>query len=155
VLRTDQRFKAGINMDGTVFAMSGQTPVEQPFLWMASDYSHITDAQLAQISMSRSEFEAKVQKRNEQREAFLRRVKRGHRVVLKGSTHSTYITDEAALSALIPGMQDKLATIDPNRATSIINAYVVFFFDHNLKTTASTAAWPLFPDVELTDYTPK
>jgi dienelactone hydrolase len=133
VLRTDQRFKAGINMDGTVFGMTDSRQISQPLMWMASDYSNITDDQLAQIQMTRSEFDAKVQKRNTEREAFLRALKCKQLFVLEGSTHSTYITDEALLSGLIPGMRDPLATIDGRGAAAIVNGQIVAFLDRYLK----------------------
>ena len=133
VLRTDGRFKAAINMDGTVFAMTDASQIDRPLMWMASDYSDVSDAQLAQIKMSRAEFDEKVRKRLGQRWEFLGRLKEGYEFILKGSTHSTYITDEAFLGGIIPGMKDPLTAIDGARASTIINAYVVAFFDQVLK----------------------
>ncbi len=138
VLRTDQRFKAGINMDGTTFDMTDSSQIYQPFMWMSSDYSNVTDDQLKQINMSREEFNAKIQKRNQEREAFTTGLKSGDLFVLKGSTHSTYITDEALLGPMVPGLGDPLATIDGRRAVTIIDAYVAAFFDKHLKGIDST-----------------
>ncbi len=132
-LRIDTRFKAGINMDGTLFSMTASNQINQPMMWMASDYANVTDSQLNQIQMTRAEFTAKVQQRNAQRDAFLNKLPHGYRFVLKGSTHSTYITDEALLSRVVPGMQDPLATIDGVRAVTVIDAYVAAFFDPYLK----------------------
>ncbi len=152
VLSTDKRFKAGINMDGTAFAMTGAGQISQPFLWMASDYSQVSDSQLKQIHMTRAEFNAKMQQRNGQREAFLESLPSGYLFVLKGSTHSTYITDEALVGPYVPGMQDPLAAINGKRAVTVINAYVSAFFDQTLKHQdigLINANSPKYPEVSL------
>lgn len=133
VLSLDKRFKAGINMDGTAFPMTNASQITQPFLWMASDYSTVSDGQLAKINMTRSEFDAKMKERNEAREAFLKLLPAGTLFVLKGSTHSSYITDEDLFGGSVPGMSDPLASIDGTQAVSIIDRYVAAFFDQYLK----------------------
>ncbi len=154
-LRSDPRFQAGINMDGTVFSMTNGGQIDRPFLWMASDYSQVTDSQLRQIGMSRAEFDAKLHQRQAQRDAFLQSMQLAYLVTLKGSTHSTYITDEALIGAVVPGVKDNLATIDGTRALRIINTYVAAFFDHYLKqqkTSLLSGNSSAFPEVELTIY---
>jgi predicted dienelactone hydrolase len=150
VLRTDARFKAAINMDGKVFGMTDPHQIQGPLMWMASDYSAVSDAQLAQIKMSRAEFDEKIRKHLEHRNEFLSGLEQGYELILKGSTHSTYITDEAFLGSLIPGMKDSLATVDGALATRTINAYVVAFWDRYLK--EQEASWfdgSVHPEVEL------
>lgn len=152
VCREDTRFKACINMDGTAFPMTNSSQIEQPFMWMASDYSQVTDSQLQQVQLTRREFNAKIQQRNEQRETFVRSLKQGYVFVLKGSTHSTYITDEALLGPVIPGLGDPLASIDGVRAVTVVNAYVVAFFNTYLKqqqTNLLNGNSPTYPEVEL------
>ena len=153
VLRIDPRFKAGINMDGTAFSMTVANQIGQPFMWMASDYSQVTDSQLKQIGMSRTEFEAELQPRQEQRKSFFLSLNRGYLFTLKGSTHSSYITDEAnLLGAVVPGLKDNLATIGGLRAVTVINAYVSAFFDQTLKHQNSVLLngnSSAFPEVEL------
>ncbi len=152
VLSVDKRFKAGINMDGTAFSMTDASQITRPFLWLASDYSHVSDSQLKQINMTRAEFNAKMQQRNEQREAFLNALPSGSLFVLKGSTHSTYITDEDLVGPYVPGMQDPLATINGKRAVTVINAYVSAFFDQTLKHQESSLLngnSPKYPEVSL------
>lgn len=153
VCRRDARFKACINMDGMTFRMTTRGQIRQPFLWMASDYSKVTDSMLHQISMTRSEFAAKIQQRNAQRTAFVSALPHGFMCLLKGSTHSTYITDEALFGTTVPGMQDPLATIDGGRAVDVIDAYVVAFFETFLKQQASplmTGNASHYPEVEFT-----
>jgi dienelactone hydrolase len=152
VCREDNRFKACINMDGTVFAMTRNSQITQPFMWMASDYSQVTDSQLQQVHLTRAAFNVKMQQRNQQRETFVQSLKRGYVFVLKGSTHSTYITDEALLGPVVPGLQDPLATIDGVRAVMVINAYVSAFFDKYLKqqqTNLLKGDVPAYPEVDL------
>ncbi len=152
VLSVDKRFNAGINMDGTTFSMTDSRQIAQPFLWMASDYSNISDSQLKQINLTRSEFDTKIKQKNDQRDAFVSSLHSGYLFVLKGSTHSTYITDNTLVDPYIPGMKDPLATIDGKRAVTVINAYVSAFFDQTLKheeISLLQGASPSFPDVSL------
>ncbi len=152
VLEVDKRFKAGINMDGTAFTMTDSSQITQPFLWMASDYSNVTDSQLQAIHMTRDEFNKKMQERNRQRQAFLDSLPSGYLFILKGSTHSTYITDEGLLGGIVPGMSDPLATINSNRAVTVINRYVVAFFDQYLKnepTDLLNGNAPSYPEVDI------
>ena len=152
VLRIDSRFKAGINMDGTAFSMTSPNQISQPFMWMASDYSQVTDSQLKQIGMSRTDFEAELQPRQAQREIFFFSLNQGYLFTLKGSTHNSYITDEALISAVVPGLKDNLAAINGSRAVSVINAYVSAFFDRALKKQNNgllNANSSAFPEAEL------
>jgi dienelactone hydrolase len=155
VVRIDERFRAGINLDGTPFRMTAQGPITRPILWMTSDYSTTTDQQLERIGMSREEFDAKLQKRQRQRQPYARLLKRGGRLKLKGSTHNTFISDDALLSAIIPGMSDPLASIEGPRASRIINEQVVAFLDHHLKgksATSPTIGAAACPEVQIEDY---
>jgi predicted dienelactone hydrolase len=132
VVRIDPRFKAAINMDGAVFSMTDGRQIVRPLLWMASDYSQVTDSQLRQIGMSRAEFDTKVQQKKTERDAFLRTTPRATLITLPGSTHSTYITDDALIGAVLPGLTDPLATIDGTRALRIITADVATYFGHTV-----------------------
>jgi predicted dienelactone hydrolase len=158
VCQIDTRFKACINMDGTAFTMTSSSQIKQPFMWMASDYSQVTDSQLQQVQLTRREFNAKMQQRNTERETFVQGLSQGYVFLLKGSTHSTYITDEALLGPVVPGLGDPLATIDGVRAVTVINAYVSTFFDTYLKqqqTDLLNGDSPRYPDVELSvDHNP-
>ena len=152
VCREDTRFKACINMDGTAFTMTSSSQITQPLLWMASDYSQVTDSQLQQVQLTRREFNAKMQQRNKERETFVQSLKLGYVLVLKGSTHSTYITDEALLGPVVPGLGDPLATTDGVRAVTVINAYVSAFFDTYLKqqqTNLLKGDSPTYPEASL------
>ena len=152
VCREDTRFKACLNMDGTAFAMTSSSQIKQPLMWMASDYSQVTDSQLQQVHLTRREFNAKMQQRTEQRETFVQSLKQGYVFILKGSTHSTYITDEALLGPVVPGLQDPLATIDGTRAVTVINTYIAAFFGTYLKqqqTNLLNGDSPTYPEMEL------
>jgi dienelactone hydrolase len=152
VCREDSRFKACMNMDGTAFTMTNSSQITQPFMWMASDYSQVTDSQLQQVQLTRGEFNAKMQQRNTERETFVQGLSLGYVFVLKGSTHSTYITDEALLGPVVPGLGDPLATINGVRAVTVVNAYVAAFFDAYLKQQQSNLLngdSPRYPEVSL------
>ncbi len=60
VCREDTRFKACLNMDGTAFSMTSRSQIKQPLMWMASDYSQVSDGQLQQVQLTRREFNAKM-----------------------------------------------------------------------------------------------
>jgi len=152
VCREDSRFKACLNMDGTAFTMTNSSQITQPFMWMASDYSQVTDSQLQQVQLTRREFNAKMQQRNTERETFIQGLSLGYVLILKGSTHSTYISDEALLGPVVPGLGDPLATTDGVRAVTVINAYVAAFFDTYLKQQQSNLLngdSPRYPEVSL------
>jgi hypothetical protein len=83
--------------------------------------------------MSREEFDTKLRARAAQRQPFLPLLTHGCIATVKGSTHNTYATDDALVSALIPGMTDPLSTIDGRRAVEVINECVVTFFGRHLK----------------------
>ncbi len=102
--------------------------------------------------MTRAEFDSKVQQRNQARDAFVSGLPSGYLFVLKGSTHSTFITDDTLLGPLVPGLQDNLASIDGKRAVTVTNAYVVAFFDKSLKGTDTpllNGADSSYPEVTL------
>ncbi|HEX6553313.1 MAG TPA: hypothetical protein VF026_11165 [Ktedonobacteraceae bacterium] len=157
VCQIDPRFKACLNMDGTAFSMTNSSQIRQPFMWMASDYSQVTDSLLQQVHLTRAEFNAKIQQRDQQRETFVHSLKQGYVFVLKGSTHNTYITDEALIGStmvgsVVPGLKDGLATIDGTRAVTVIDAYVSAFFGLFLKhqdTPLLKGDVSAYPEVEL------
>jgi hypothetical protein len=132
--------------------MTNSSQITQPFMWMASDYTQVTDSQLHLLQLTRREFNAKMQQRNTERETFIQRLSQGYVFTLKGSTHSTYITDEALLGPVVPGLADPLATIDGGRAVTVVNTYVAAFFDTYLKqkqTNLLNGDSPHYPEVEL------
>jgi len=134
MLSVDPRFKAGINMDGETFAMTDPSKIKQPFLWMASDYSQVTDAQISRLGMTRQEFDAKVKKKVDERTRFLNQVGSNAKLfILSGSTHNTFAADDAIVGKVIPGLSDPLASINPTQATQTINAHINTFFDNYLK----------------------
>jgi dienelactone hydrolase len=139
VVRIDKRFQAGVNLDGTPFRTTSKSPIVRSFLWMTSDYSEISDKQLARIQMSRKEFDTKFHARERQREPFVRLMQRGCRMRLRGSTHSTFMTDDALVASIVPGMSDPLAVVDGRIAARMICEYVAAFFDSNLKACDQTS----------------
>jgi predicted dienelactone hydrolase len=153
VLRTDPRVKAGINMDGTLFSPTEGQSIQQPFMWMGSDYTQLTDDQLKRLDLTRAAFAATLRRRDAQRAGFVSAQKPGYLLVLRGSTHSSYISDEAVLSTLVPGLRDPLATLDGRRAGTLVDAYVVAFFDAYLKQRAAgllDGPSPAYPEADLT-----
>jgi dienelactone hydrolase len=151
-VRVDRRFKAAINMDGTPFRMSAAGATDRPVLWMTSDYSAVTDSQLAKVHMSRDEFAGKLRQRELQRQPFGPLLSHGRLLTLKGSTHSTFISDDAFVGAIIPGMRDPLATIDGRRAATIIGEYIALFLEQQLHAPdgeQTRVDLPANPDVEI------
>jgi dienelactone hydrolase len=132
-VRADSHFQAGINMDGSPFRMTKRGPIVRPFLWMQSDYSQVTDDQLARIGMNRGDFDTRLQERQRQRDPFVPLLAQGSLHILEGATHNAFATDDAIISAVIPWLNDPLANIDGRRASTIINSAVVEFFNRYLK----------------------
>jgi dienelactone hydrolase len=125
----DQRFKAGIDMDGTLFGEVADAGVSQPFMFMGEGVK----------PPSRAEFEAaKPEKRR-----FARLVERdievernsmekhgGYWLAISGTRHVNF-TDPPAFPTLDYYLREAGA-INPMRSIRIVNAYTLAFFEEYL-----------------------
>jgi predicted dienelactone hydrolase len=108
VCQTDPRCRAGANMDGYQYANAGfaAKPLNVPFLFFYSQANQGMNDEIYSGGENQT-----------------------YRVVVRGSIHSSF-TDAGLWSPLLKYTG---APIDPRRMISIVNAYLLAFFDKHLK----------------------
>jgi dienelactone hydrolase len=142
----DQRFKAGLNMDGMLFGDAVEAHVEQPFMFMNED-----EVPPSAAEMARSSF-AKLDGRSFQVQyAYLKR-NGGYNLSIKKTKHLNF-SDTAMFSPIhrLTGA----GAINARRGLRIVDAYTLAFFEKYL----NNAAAPLldgasvdYPEVTLEKY---
>jgi predicted dienelactone hydrolase len=122
--RADQRFKAGVDLDGYSFAVADANDIRQPFLIMADGVAPDEVAaahspeQRAEAAFDMIEYRKMMQSYS------------GYLLAIKGTQHLNF-SDFPLYSRL--RFYTDAGPIDPRRAMNIINSYVVSFFDMNLR----------------------
>jgi predicted dienelactone hydrolase len=130
----DRRLKAGMNMDGLLFGSAAQHGAPQPFLFMQSDYSRPTAAELTSTDGGLRRSKQTDEWGYQQRDRWFRDWG-GENLTLLGSEHMNF-SDYPLRTSIRNGG----GSILPDRAMKIINAYTVAFFERELKGQIS----PLF-----------
>ncbi|MDR9854189.1 Platelet-activating factor acetylhydrolase plasma/intracellular isoform II [Paenibacillus sp. VCA1] len=131
---TDDRIKAGIDMDGTVYELEGREAPNKPFLFMrAGDYIKNmdilkNDKNIDKTSLGHLEKEFSVSKKAVEHG--------GNFVEIDGAGHYNF-TDLQLFSPLLPwtGMTGALKG---SRGAEIVDRYVLEFFDEHLKGNVGT-----------------
>ncbi len=120
--RRDSRFKAGIDMGGSLFGEVATAGVRCPFLFM-DDNTSVPLPQLPRNPIKRR-YQGLVRRDQRIEELFLQRPD-AFRIMLLNSEHLNF-SDTPSYSRLrfVTGA----GAIDPHRATQIINAYALAFF---------------------------
>ncbi|MDX2077485.1 MAG: hypothetical protein SFZ02_13735 [bacterium] len=109
---SDERFDAGINMDGTLFGRVANEGTTRPFMFMLSELNRASQEWENALVNSQA----------------------GYVVLLENSDHNTYITDQLVIAQYIPDLVPTgIGTVDPVSALNVIHTYIVAFFDYNLK----------------------
>jgi predicted dienelactone hydrolase len=124
----DQRFRAGINMDGMLFGEAADAGVQQPFFFMSDD--------------TPAPSEAAMQSKDSRMQTYLRaldtdgkRIEKslaqhgGYYFTMRGQAHSNF-SDEPLFSPLrrITGA----GSSDAKRSSRILNEYILAFFEQHL-----------------------
>jgi predicted dienelactone hydrolase len=130
----DRRLKAGMNMDGLLFGSAAQHGASQPFLFMQSNYSRPTAAELRSTDGAFRRSKQTDEWGYQQRDRWFRDWG-GENLTLLGSEHMNF-SDYPLRTSIRNGG----GSISPDRAMKIINAYTVAFFERELKGQIS----PLF-----------
>jgi predicted dienelactone hydrolase len=121
--RTDRRFKAGVDLDGYSFAIADADNILQPFLILAEGIAPDevaaarTPEQHAEANFDMIEYRQMMQSYN------------GYLLTVRGTQHLNF-SDFPLYSRL--RCYTEAGPIDPRRAMSIVNSYVVSFLDKNL-----------------------
>lgn len=125
----DERFKAGLNLDGFQWGDVIDGSIQQPFMIMYSDpFAYANNFILDNFNNTL------------------------YQLVIKGSTHSNF--DDNMVVMPITKQIGMLGSIDTNRMREINNEYIVSFFDKYLKNKETTLFDNdlKFSEVEFTTY---
>ena len=145
-VQLDERFKAGINLDGTDFSTVRRDGVQGQFLWLLSTPPLPPAGKAPPGKMQHIERGGPGEKPNEQRK--LPRVvfqqsgeNKGTRVRIDGFAHQTFESDAELLGATWPWsmLAGRSGPRDGRRAVTLVNAFVVDFFRQQL--SGEDAAW--------------
>jgi dienelactone hydrolase len=122
----DQRFKAGLNMDGMLFRESARLPVAQPFMFMNSD-----EVRPTKEAMTRDAYVKMVGDSWQVQDDFLKR-NGSYNLTISQSKHINF-SDNALYSPLrrLTGA----GRINARRCMAIVNAYSLAFFTQALDNT--------------------
>jgi len=113
LILNDPRVRAGVNLDGQQWGLHGQ-PLSRPFLLMATDTGGKADAGTPMYDASPGPY---------------------YVLWIKGTTHQNY-TDLSLVSPLFP-LLGFLGPVEPGRLESLLNQYLVGFFDQTLRGDSS------------------
>jgi hypothetical protein len=120
----DSRFKAGIDMGGSMYAEVAEAGIRQPFLFMDDQTPRPTPAELETRDI-RKRLWAQVTERDYRLEGHSAEAHGSYELQIQGAQHVDF-TDPPALPPL-RYYYDR-GPINPTRAMRIINAYTVAFF---------------------------
>lgn len=130
VCREDRRFKAGIDMGGSMFGEVAEAGVPRPFLFMDDETPRPLADELTQRSTQKRLY-AQLVERDYRLEASSLEKYGGYQIMIAGTEHGNYTDQPADLS--LWDYLSNLGRIKPARGFRIINAYTVAFFDQYLK----------------------
>jgi predicted dienelactone hydrolase len=127
VMYMDSRFKAGINLDGSLFSAKDYT-LNQPFMLILSDNKLLAAQDPSEASLST------IKDHCDEMSAFYERLSPGYFLTLSGVTHNGLISDLTLAQTAFPQYLSGLTEgIEPVRAVETISTYVWTFFDQYLK----------------------
>jgi predicted dienelactone hydrolase len=130
VCRDDRRFKAGIDMGGSMFGEVAETGVPWPFLFIDDETPRPSADELTQ-SNTQKRLYAQLVERDYRLEASSLEKYGGYQIVIVGTEHGNFTDQPTDLS--LGDYFSNLGRINPARSFRIINAYTVAFFDQYLK----------------------
>lgn len=149
VVLTDERIKAGINMDGTQFdKYDGKTVMKKPFLFLES-----ADFKVSADKLRQGEIQSEVGRRIVSNELALMEAAakyHGKALYVERSEHYNF-TDLQFYSPLVK-LTGLTGELDGLRGAEIVNAYVLDFFDTHLKGSRPNllnGPNPAYPEVKF------
>jgi len=145
----DRRFKAGMDMDGTLYGAAADAGVSQPFMFLVESTKAPTAPDFSALSPEKRRFAA-LEERDfyEQRNSMERHG--GYWLGITGTQHTNF-TDPPIAPTVGYYLLDA-GTIDPVRALRIINAYTVAFFEKHLnhrREPLLDGPSPAYPEVDF------
>ena len=137
----DDRFKAGINMDGTLYELDNRSQISRPFMFMQSESfmttqkkymeDTLTEDELKDIKLTRERYNKIIEIRKKESDIIDHVVNSGGAMIyIEGAAHFNF-TDLQLFSKLLryTGMTGK---INGRRGAYIINQYTLDFFNKHL-----------------------
>ncbi|MDZ4860113.1 MAG: hypothetical protein SGI88_14135 [Candidatus Hydrogenedentes bacterium] len=136
-VQIDERFRAGINIDGTDFDATASSGIDLPMMWLEAEIRKIDDAALAQASKTRAWAEEAWRIHDKRAADLQQSTPYGSRRLVRGAAHMTFASDVALAGSTWPwswfASGVDLGTIPGRRAVSLVNACVVGFFQKHLE----------------------
>ncbi|MDX8360708.1 hypothetical protein [Cytobacillus sp. IB215316] len=135
-LALDDRFKAGINMDGYPLGNAHEIGVEEPFMYMRAIGKNYLNMRKNLIAMGLDKKKADniVTDRGKR----MKDIPRGEGFVLEVNSAEHFDFSDVPLWSPVFSMVGFTGKIKPKKAHRIINAYTLAFFDTYLKGTKDT-----------------
>ncbi len=160
----DPRITAGINLDGGLYRLHDRTLLHKPFMFIDSEsnfkslqrvmqHKSYTDAELQQMGSTREWEEHTAQDKWLELQRMQEAIKAGGAVLYIDHTEHLNFTDAQFISPIFR-MVGATGQIEPQRANAITNAYILDFFDTNLKNKRSVLLKERtspFPEVKFAD----
>jgi predicted dienelactone hydrolase len=125
----DQRFRAGINMDGMLFGEAADAGVQQPFFFMSDDTPAPSEAAMQSKDSRMQTYLRALDTDGKRIEKSLAR-HGGYYFTIRGQGHSNF-SDQPLYSPFrrITGA----GSVDEKRSSRILNEYILAFFEQYLK----------------------
>ncbi|RXT07031.1 hypothetical protein [Ammoniphilus sp. CFH 90114] len=131
LLSIDERFKAGVNLDGAILKDTVLTPIDRPYLSILREgfFSYVpTEAELESMEASLEDFQEMYRLIEDNfRTVHGNLTQDGYDLSLKGAGHYSF-TDGAFISPLLFG-----SGLDPHQAHQITSDYTLAFFNKYIK----------------------
>lgn len=133
----DDRIKAGINMDGTLYGLDKDTKASKPFLfiqgeWFASQKKEIEQGKAKRGNLTEAEFNEIMDFKKKEYQAIENSLNaNGAMISIKGTEHYNF-TDLQLFSDLL-SLVGFTGKIDSSRSSFIVNQYILDFFNKELK----------------------
>jgi len=156
-VQIDERFRAGINMDGTDFRVTAGTSIGRPVMWLAAELHEMDDAALAKAGKTRAWFDEAMRTHTKRTDELLQETADGSRAQIRGTAHLSFASDMMLVGStwpwsLVVSGVDR-GTIPGGRSVQITNALVLAFFQKHLlgqSTPLLDGGSGDFPEIEFT-----
>jgi dienelactone hydrolase len=155
-VQIDERFRAGINMDGTDFRVTAGAGIGRPMMWLSAELHEVDEAALAKAGKTRAWFDEAWRTHERRSAELLQGTADGSRVRIRGTAHLSFASDSALVGSTWPWSWvvsgTDLGTIPGRRGVLITNTLVVGFFQKHLQDQSaplSKGSIGEFPEVEL------
>jgi len=136
-VQIDERFRAGINMDGTDFRVTAGAGIGRPMMWLGAEIHKIDDAALAKAGKTQAWADETWRTHDKRTAELLQRTTDGSFGLIRGAAHLTFISDVTLVGStwpwswLVIGMDR--GTIPGRRFVSVADACIVGFFQKHLQ----------------------